>query len=211
MELDMYLTRELLLPYHGLDAFDGLCHVRTYEQVGRLPVVIAGGLDDNPGISIGLVIELVAAAVQRSEFPDGREFYLIEHYRDAIDGRLAPIYSLVHFDHHPLQDSPDIEVEFRGPRWAPIDDVERLLGCKLTAWEQGLYTARAIAGEQGERLRSELAENGNRIRAGIFARLDATCPDDQSDRLRSHAFACQPRPFFSSLPSFSSPGSTRYR
>jgi hypothetical protein len=116
----MYLTRELLLPYQGLDAFDGLCHIRTYEQIGRLPAVIAGGLDDNPGSSIGLVIELVAAAVQRSEFPDGREFNLIEHYRGAIDGRPVLSYSLVHFDHHSLQDSPDIESEFRGPRWAPI-------------------------------------------------------------------------------------------
>jgi hypothetical protein len=158
----LYLTRELLLPYHGLDAFDGLCHIRTYEQTGRLPVVIAGELDDNPGTSIALVIELVAAAVQRSEFSDGREFNLIEHCRDAIDGRPSPTYSLVHFDYHPLQESPDIEGEFRQPRWAPINDVEHLLGCKVTAWEQGRYTARGVAGEQGERLRSELVEKGRR-------------------------------------------------
>jgi hypothetical protein len=45
----MNLTRELLLPYQGLNSFDGLCHIRVYEQPGQLPVVIAGGLDDNPG------------------------------------------------------------------------------------------------------------------------------------------------------------------
>jgi hypothetical protein len=185
MEPDIYLTRELLLPYQGLDAFDGLCHIRTYEQIGRLPAVIAGGLDDNPSTSIALVIELVAAAMQRSEFPDGREFNLIEHYRGAIDGRPAPTYSLVHFDHHPLQESPDIEGEFRHPRWAPIDDVEHLLGCKVTAWKQGLYTARAIAGEHGERLRSELAENGKRIRTGILACLDETCPPSRKPSLMS--------------------------
>jgi hypothetical protein len=63
----MDLTRELLLPYQGLDLF-GLCHIRVYEQPGALPVVIAGGLDDNPGTSLTLAIEIVAATVQRSEF-----------------------------------------------------------------------------------------------------------------------------------------------
>ena|SRR5271154_1051552 len=164
----MDLTRELLLPYQGLDAFDGLCHIRVYEQPGQLPVVIAGGLDDNPGTSVTLAIETVAATVQRSEFSDGRKFSLIEHYRDAIDGRPAPIYALIHFSHHPLQESPEIEGEFRHPRWEPIDNVEELLGCKVTAWERGLYTARAIAGEQGERLRSELAENTHRARREIL-------------------------------------------
>jgi len=168
----MDLTRELLLPYQGLDVFDGLCHIRVYEQPGALPVVIAGGLDDNPGTAITLAIEIVAATVQRRELSDGREFRLIEHYRDPIDGRPAPTYSLVHFSHHPLQESPEIEGEFRHPRWEPIDDVEELLGCKVTAWERGLYTARAIAGEQGERLRRELAENAHRARTEIPRAID---------------------------------------
>ena len=34
----MDLTRELLLPYQGLNGFDGLCHIRVYEQPGRLPM-----------------------------------------------------------------------------------------------------------------------------------------------------------------------------
>ena len=59
-EPDMDLTRELLLPYQGLNGFDGLCHIRVYEQPGRLPVVIAGGLDDNPGTSITNAIEMLA-------------------------------------------------------------------------------------------------------------------------------------------------------
>jgi hypothetical protein len=45
------LTHELLLPYQGLNGFDGLCHVRIYEDPGQLPVTIAGGLTDNPGTS----------------------------------------------------------------------------------------------------------------------------------------------------------------
>ena len=168
----MDLTRELLLPYQGLDVFDGLCHIRVYEEPGALPVVIAGGLDDNPGTSLTLAIEIVAATVQRSEFSDGREFRLIEHYRDAIDGRRAPSYSLVHFSHRPLEESPEIEGEFRHPYWEPIDDVEELLGCKVTAWKRGLYTARAVAGEQGERLRNELAENTHRAHTEIPRAID---------------------------------------
>ncbi len=37
-------TRELLLAYQGMNGFDGLCHVRVYEQLGQLPTVIAGAL-----------------------------------------------------------------------------------------------------------------------------------------------------------------------
>ncbi len=159
----MDLARELLLTYQGLDAFNGLCHIRVYEQPGQLPVVIAGGLDDNPGTSITNAVEMLATAVQHRLFTDGREFHLIEHYRDGIDGRPAPTYSLVHFSHRPLQEDPDnsgnTEGDFRHPYWEPIDDVEHLVGCKVDVWTPGTYTARAIAGEQGERLRRELAEN----------------------------------------------------
>lgn len=37
----MKLTQETLFPYQGFHGIDGLCHVRVYEQPGRLPVVIA--------------------------------------------------------------------------------------------------------------------------------------------------------------------------
>jgi len=178
----MELTRELLLPYQGLEAFqgpetfDGLCHLRVYEQPGHLPFVIAGGLDDNPGTSITNAIEMVAAAVQRTQFADGREFGLIEHYRDGIDERPTPTYSLVHFSHRPLEESPEIEGEFRHPRWEPIDSVEELLGCKVSTWQRGLYTARTIAGEQGERLRRELIESGKCGREVVLTCLGETYP-----------------------------------
>ena len=170
----MELTRELLLPYQGLDAFNGLCHLRVYEQPGQLPVAIAGGLDDNPGTAVTNAVEMVAAAVQRSEFLDGREFRLIEHYRDGIDGRPPPAYSLVHFSHRPLEESPNdtpsIEGDFRHPCWEPIDSVEALVRCKVAFWTPGTYTARATAGEQGERLRRELAEDGKRIHDPVVIR-----------------------------------------
>jgi hypothetical protein len=186
----MELTRELLLPYQGLDAFDELCHLRVYEQPGQLPVVIAGGLDDNPGTPLTHAVEMVGAAVQRSQFSDGREFRLIEHYRDGIDGRPPPAYSLVHFSHRPLEESPNdtqgIEGEFRHPCWEPIDDVEQLVSCKVAFWTPGRYTARAVAGEQGERLRSELAENTQCVHDPIFVeRRDLNEIDPVPDRSRN--------------------------
>ncbi len=194
----MHLTRELLLPYQGLNGFDGLCHVRVYEQPGQLPIVIAGGLDDNPGTSITNAIEMVAAAVQRSEFSDGREFRLVEHYPDTINGRGTPTYALIHFDHRAIQDCSDdprdyagaivlvgedpgeevmvargaeIEGDFRDPRWEPVGDIRELLGCKVGVWPPGNYTARAVAGEQGERLRSRLAEKARRAREDILTAI----------------------------------------
>jgi hypothetical protein len=191
----MELTRELLLPYQGLNAIDGLSHVRVYEQPGQLPVVIAGGLDDNPGTSITNAIEMVAAAVQRSEFSDGREFRLVEHYPDTIDSRATPTYSLIHFEHRSTLERPQdpgnyagaivivgdhetavshgapIEGDFRDPRWERIDDIEELVGCEVATWEPGTYTARAVAGEDGERLRSELAANATRRTEDIVAQL----------------------------------------
>jgi hypothetical protein len=189
----MNLTRELLLPYQGLDAFNGLCHIRVYEQPGWLPVVIAGGLDEHPGTSITNAVEMLATTIKRSLFSDGREFHLIEHYPDGINGRPAPTYSLIHFSHRPLEEDPDelgnIEGDFRHPYWEPIDDIEHLVGCKVAVWTPGTYTARAIAGEQGEQLRSELAENAHRVGEEILTATDeglwAQSVDRRSGRQRT--------------------------
>jgi hypothetical protein len=149
---DIELTRELLMPYQGLDAHEGLCHVRVYEEFGRLPVVIVGGLDDNPGTAIALVIETVAAAVQRRLFADGRQFHLVEHYRDTIEGLQTSMYALVRFGGRSVVgtvgvwDGAGVEGDFRDPRWEPIDDIEELLGCEVAVWWPGRYTSRAVAG-----------------------------------------------------------------
>lgn len=191
-------TRELLLRYQGKNGFDGVCHVRVYEQPGQLPTVIAGALEDNPGTSITNAIEMVAAAVQRSQFPEGREFNLIEHYPDTIDRRGTPTYALIHFEHRATHERPndpnnyagqivvisndpaeeptvthgnEIEGDFRNPRWQPIHDIENLLGCEVTTWPSGTYTAKAVGGEQGEQLRGELAENAHRAHDEILAAI----------------------------------------
>jgi hypothetical protein len=163
---DIELTRELLMPYQGLDGREGLCHVRVYEAFGRLPVVIAGGLDDNPGTAIALVIETVAAAVARRLFADGRQFHLIEHYRDVIEGLQTSRYALVRFGGRSVVaaveawDGAGVEGAFRDPRWEPIDDIEELLGCEVAVWWPGRYTARAVAGHLRSMHQSALQRDG---------------------------------------------------
>jgi hypothetical protein len=180
------LTRELLLPYQGLNGFDGLCHVRVYEDPGRLPVAIAGGLTDNPGTSITNAAEMVAAAIQRSIFTDGREFHLVEHYPSPLPVGDRPTFALIHFSHRSIHEDPDntehyagnivilaedeataargpeIEGDFREPRREPIDDIQALLGCEVQTWPEDQYAAHTIAGEPGEQLRHQLASQARR-------------------------------------------------
>jgi hypothetical protein len=64
---------------------------------------------------------------------------------------------------------------FRGlyphPRGEPIEHIDELLGCHVAVWPPGSYTVRAVAGEHGERLRNELAENARRARDEILAAI----------------------------------------
>ncbi len=180
------LTHELLLPYQGLNGFDGLCHVRVYQHPGQLPVVIAGGLTDNPGTSITNAIEMVAAAIQRTVFTDGREFRLVEHYPSSLAVRDQPTFALIHFSHRSIREDPDnprhyagsivilgdetttaargreIDGDFREPRWEPIHDIQSLIGCEVQTWPEEQYTVHTVAGEQGEQLLVRLAAQARR-------------------------------------------------
>ena len=194
----MQLTHQSLLRYQGLHGTEGLCHVRVYEQAGRLPVAIVGALDDGPGTSTTNAIEMVAAAVQCACFEDGREFELIEHHPSSLAGHGSPSFCRVRFRHRGIDEDPNdlshyagtivsIEIDgldvepgepiggdFRDPRWEPIADIEQFIGCDVQLWKEGTYTARAVAGEQGQRLRDEVA-----ARAGeaINHLLDVLEPD----------------------------------
>lgn len=137
-------TRDELLPFEGLHEIDGLCHVRTYERPGCLPVVIAGELDDNPGTKIRKAIPAVARAIQRELFPDGREFVLVE-YRPARGGQGA------RFELVPLA---------YGAEGALLDDITDLTRCPVRTWPGGRYDAHAVAGVRGEYLRREVAARG---------------------------------------------------
>jgi hypothetical protein len=178
----MQLTNQCLLTYPGFHGTQGVCHVRVYEQAGRLPVVIAGQLDDGPGTTTTNAIEMVAAAVQGEFFGDGREFELVEHWSDTIDMQGTPVFLRVHFAHRSIEEDPEdrthyagtvvvidgedttaergepIRGDFRDPRWDAILDITGLVGCNVEVWSPGDYTARAVAGEEGQLLRDEAAE-----------------------------------------------------
>jgi hypothetical protein len=64
------MTGERLIVYQGISDMHGCCHVRVFEQPGRLPVVIVGKLDDSPGTVLQTAIEMAAAAIQHELFPD---------------------------------------------------------------------------------------------------------------------------------------------
>jgi hypothetical protein len=195
----MQLTHQSLLPYQGFHGTQGVCHIRVYEQPGRLPVVIAGALEDGPGTSITNAIEMVAAAIQANVFTDGREFELIEHYPSSLGDRSAPSFTRVHFRHRSIEDDPGdathyagtlvlidgdevrvahgnpIHGTFRDPSWEPITDVDQLVGCEVELWPEGTYTARAVAGEPGQRLRDEVARQTAEADRRL---LDAIEPDE---------------------------------
>jgi len=193
----MQLTHESLLRYQGLHGTEGLCHVRVYEQAGRLPVAIAGALDDGPGTSTTNAIEMVAAAVQGECFADGREFELIEHHPSSIAGDGSPSFCRVRFRHRDIDEDPSdpshyagtivsiepdgldfepgepVRGDFRDPSWEPIADIEQLIGREVQLWKNGTYTAHAVAGEPGQRLRDEVAA---RTDAAINHLLDVLEP-----------------------------------
>ncbi len=194
----MQLTQEMLLPYQGFRGTYGVCHVRVYEEPGRLPIVIAGALDDGPGTSVTNAIEMVAAAIQTAIFPNGREFELIEHCSSSLSDD-QPDFSRVRFEHRSVDENPEdpsnyagsivvidgddvheargrpIEGDFRDPSWTKIADIEQILGCEVRIWPAGEYTARAVAGEQGQQLRDEIAAHGT---AATQRLIDAIEPDE---------------------------------
>ena len=102
----MRLPHETLISYRGFHGIDGLCHVRVFEAPGRLPVVIAGALDDNTGTSITNAVEMVAAAIKQKLFPEGREFELIEHYPGSLRDGSKPSFTRVRFQHPHRADRP---------------------------------------------------------------------------------------------------------
>jgi hypothetical protein len=165
-------ARDELLPFQGLHEIDGLCHVRTYERPGRLPVVIAGELDDNPGTKIRKAISSVARAIQDELFVDGREFVLVE-YRPAR-GAQQDLFELVPLacgaegalvrggDPPERARSDDIAaLDSHGPARLRIDEIAGLTGCPVATWRDSRYEARTVAGLRGEYLRRDVAARGN--------------------------------------------------
>jgi hypothetical protein len=100
-------------------------------------LTIAGQLDDGPGTTTTNAIEMVASAIQSEFFSHGREFELVEHWPDTIDSQGTPVFARVHFEHRSIQEDPGDASHFAGT---------------------GDYTAGAVAGDAGQQLRDEGAE-----------------------------------------------------
>jgi|SRR5271165_2578430 len=181
-------AREKLLPFQGPHDIDGLCHVRVYEPHGRLPVVVVGELDDNPGTKITNGAPLVARAVEREFFLEGREFLLVEHHPASLFDGARHEFELVHELHR-----------------SEIEDIEALTGCPVKTWPKGRYTARAVAGLQGECLRRQVAARGR----AAAQRLIATLAEQHRGSPRRGV--SDPRPAQRPNPFWRPPGLTRRR
>ena len=187
----MELTRESPLVYQGFNDYQGLCHARVYEQPDQLPVVVVGQLEDSPGPSISNAIEAVAAAVQSTFFPDGREFRLIEYH---IRPSSWPHFVEVTFAHCTLQDDPDepgrhigrtlIRADrgsakgagFRDPNFQAVKDICKLVGHEVQEWPVGEYSAGAIFGDDGAGVCAAVAQHDHQA----AARLGALFEPDES-------------------------------
>jgi hypothetical protein len=191
----MRLTSEGLMSYEGLHGFDGICHVRCYEQAGRLPVVIAGALHDNPGTALVNAIESAARSIEGLLFRDGREFRLIEYHPSCCDAAAEARFLEVHLQRVIYRDSsaPDAAVvgcrsaakviligrragmdgDLRAERWERIENIEALVECKVQTWPRQQYTALAVAGARGEELRRQAARRVRKAADRLIGRLEA--------------------------------------
>jgi hypothetical protein len=81
----LLLTHDVVHGYAGFHNAPSHCRIRIYQQDGRVPVVIATELADNPGTSITNLAEQLCAEVIRARFParfeEEEPVIWIEHYQ----------------------------------------------------------------------------------------------------------------------------------
>ncbi len=65
-----------------------------------------------------------------------------------------------------------IRGDFRDPSWEPVADIERLVGSKVRIWVKGSYTARAVAGTEGQQLRDQVAQRAGEASQQLLAALE---------------------------------------
>ena len=160
-----------LLRYAGLNGFDGLTHIRAYEQPDGSLIVIAGELSDNPGTSVTNAIEAVGEAVAR-EVAQGKTFRLIEHYPErgkpgTFDevtftgeggGPPAGVFGVEpDGTQRTIRQDRPAAAAFTGPHWKRIDRaaLESLVGEPIEEWEPDAYTASGVAGTSGAQQHTE--------------------------------------------------------
>ncbi len=90
-----------MFAYRAPNGFDGVCHLRVFEPAARRvrPVVIVGELSDQAGAcSIVNADEWIAAQIQDTFFPDGRQFVYVEHHPETITSVPEPTYDVVQLE-----------------------------------------------------------------------------------------------------------------
>ena len=114
---------------------------------------------------------MVADAIARAFFPDGREFLLVEHRPGSARGEGRQTFHIV---------CPAVGVDAAEPRPArrrrrtEIHDIDELVGCHVDTWPAGRYTAGEVGGRQGAYLRGQVAAQGRVAADRLIASLTAS-------------------------------------
>ena len=177
----MSLTYDGVVPYQGFGGVDGVLHLRLYRPASRWrrPVAIVGALADDPGISIVGVPESVRTAVESVAGARKRPFgrpRLIEHHPQSLHDVSKPSFVNVRLKLTRRRAEHAIVRAARRP--IGRRRLQRLLRREVAVWPQRAYTAAAVGGAEGERLRREVAArsalNAKRLTESVIG--PAGCP-----------------------------------
>jgi len=181
----MSLVHDGVVRYAGFAGMDGVFHLRLYQPASRWrrPVAIAGALEDDPGVSIVGVPESVIAAIEAVASPRRRP-RLIEHHPESLHDPRKPSFIEV----RPRLTRRHAEHVIARVRRRPLGRrrLQELLGREVVVWPRG-YTAAAVAGAAGERLRREVAVSSARRAARLTARIVTPIDDPSCKELASPA------------------------
>jgi hypothetical protein len=144
----MERTHDYIHEYLGYHLPGGRCRIRVYQGAGRIPVIVASELPDNPNTSITNMAEYLAPEILIKHFPERLEedepAIWIEHYAppEHKGRRGKPDFSRVRFANW----TPRVEIKwnagklvrrlkFGQPAWEYLahQDVEQLIGQPIDA------------------------------------------------------------------------------
>jgi hypothetical protein len=134
----MHLASDYIHVYRSAGGRPSHCRVRIYlpDDVLDAPMVICSELPNNPGGSITISAEMIAAGViQDNELPT--QLVWIEHWPDESMGREEETFDLLVFSSYEVTEMAPYLRETRAwigdARWKPLDraTVEVLVGGKV--------------------------------------------------------------------------------
>ena len=143
-EPGLNLTHDFVHEYRGYHNLPSRCRIRIYQQDGRVPVVIAPELAENPGTSITNMAEQLCAEVIRAHFParfeEAEPVHWIEQYertaaelrRDETEFALVTFHSVAP---RRVRRYGTDRLQLGTPRWThlPRARIEALIGRSITA------------------------------------------------------------------------------